>query len=107
MARVVAAIVFCALFTGIAIAADAPGQRPCKPDMEKYCADALGDRAKMGDCMKAHFQDFSAACQARINQRREMHQENGGPMSSPTRQGSTATQSPPVQLDGTSPPVAP
>ncbi|HTO56831.1 MAG TPA: cysteine rich repeat-containing protein [Pseudomonadales bacterium] len=80
MFRVVASIVFCACLTGAAAAAESEGQRPCKADMEKYCADARGDRAKMGDCMKTHFNDFSSACQARIKERQE-HQGNGGPMS--------------------------
>jgi hypothetical protein len=82
MVRVVASILFCALVSGAAVAADAPEQRPCKPDMEKYCADARGDRAKMGDCMKAHFNDFSSACQARIKERQE-NRQGGGAMSQP------------------------
>ena len=92
MVRVVTAIVFCALFTGIAVAADSQEQRPCKADMQKYCADARGDRAKMGDCMKAHFNDFSAACQARIKERQQAHQGDGGP---PVHPGGATTQSPP------------
>jgi hypothetical protein len=95
MVRVVGSIVFCALFTGIAFAADAPADRPCKADMEKYCSDARGDRAKMGDCMKAHFKDFSAACQARINERQDMRQGNGGPMTAPAHPGGATTQTPP------------
>ena len=79
MFRVVTSIVFCAFLTGAAAAAESQGQRPCKADMEKYCADARGDRAKMGDCMKTHFNDFSSACQARIKER-QAHQGNGGPM---------------------------
>jgi hypothetical protein len=93
MVRVVASIVFCALFTGIAFAADSPEQRPCKADMEKYCADARGDRTKMGDCMKTHFNDFSAACQAKIKDRQQMHQGNGGAMAPHPR--NSTTQSPP------------
>ena len=93
MVRVVVAIVFCALFTGVAAAEESGDQRPCKADMQKYCADARGDRAKMGDCMKAHFNDFSAACQARIKERQQMHQGNGGPGAHPG--GAAPTQAPP------------
>jgi hypothetical protein len=95
MVRVVASIVFCALFAGAAVAADAPEQRPCKADMEKYCSDARGDRTKMGDCMKAHFNDFTSACQAKIKERQEMHQGNGGPMSAPAHPGGAPNQTPP------------
>jgi hypothetical protein len=94
MVRVISSIIFCALLTGVAAAADAPDQRPCKADMEKYCADARGDRAKMGDCMKTHFNDFSTACQARIKERQDNHQGAGGAMSQPTHPagGQTPTQ---------------
>jgi len=92
MVRVVAAIVLCALFTGIAAAEESQEQRPCKADIQKYCADARGDRTKMGECMKTHFNDFSAACQARIKERQQMHQGSGGPGAHP---GGGATQSPP------------
>ena len=75
LARVLAALICCAA-ASIAAAED-QAQRPCKADMEKYCADARGDRTKMGDCMRQHFNDFSAACQARIKERQQNPGEHG------------------------------
>jgi len=69
MTRSILGATLLALLASTAAAEEAPQQRPCQADIQRYCADARGDRQKMGQCMKAHFDDFSSACQARIKER--------------------------------------
>jgi len=84
----------CISLLATAAAAEGPQQRPCQADLQKYCADARGDRDKMGQCMKQHFNDFSAACQARIKERE--NGRGGG-------DGGSWHQRPPSDPSGTQP----
>ncbi len=71
MARKILSALCCVLVCGSAFAA--PADRPCKADLEKYCAAARGDRAKMGQCMREHFTEFTPACQAKMKERAQAH----------------------------------
>ncbi len=73
---VVSALFFAVLAT--AAAAEVPQARPCQADMEKYCSDARGERAKMHQCVQQHFDNFSSACQARIKERQAHHRQGQG-----------------------------
>ena len=91
MARMILPALCCVLVCGSAWAA--PADRPCKADLEKYCADARGDRDKMGQCMREHFTDFTPACQEKMKERAQTHGGEGHAQS-PTTQGSAVPSAP-------------
>ncbi len=43
-------------------AARRAAREACAADVVRYCPDAGGDRAKIGECMRTHRGDVSAAC---------------------------------------------
>ena len=43
-------------------AARRAAREACAADVVRYCPDAGGDRAKVGECMRSHRGDVSAAC---------------------------------------------
>ena len=88
MARTFLPSLCCVLMCGAALAAPPP-DRPCKADIDKYCGDARGDRDKMGQCMRAHFTDFSQACQDKMKEHAQAH-GGAGQQHAPTTQGTTA-----------------
>jgi hypothetical protein len=56
-------------------------------DMQKYCAEARGDENKMGECMRAHHDQFSTECRAQIDARKQAQQAEHAPQSEQTNQG--------------------
>lgn len=46
------------------------GERPCRNDLREHCADHMGNREQMGQCMRENFAQFSEQCQSAIMERR-------------------------------------
>jgi hypothetical protein len=49
----------------------AESERPCRSDLMEHCADQIGNREQMGQCMREHFTQFSEQCQSAIMERRQ------------------------------------
>ena len=48
----------------------AEGERPCRNDLMEHCADQIGNREQMGQCLRENFAQFSEQCQSSIMERR-------------------------------------
>ncbi len=48
---------------------------PCKADREKFCANVQRGEGRIRNCMKEHYNQLSAECRQRIEERREHHQQ--------------------------------
>jgi hypothetical protein len=73
MTRVIT-LLLTTLISTTAVAAE--GERPCRNDLMEHCADEIGNREQMGQCMRENFSQFSEQCQAAIMQRRQ-NRSNG------------------------------
>jgi hypothetical protein len=73
MTRVIT-LLLTTLISSSAVAAE--GERPCRNDLMEHCADQIGNREQMGQCMRDNFSQFSEQCQATIMERRQ-NRSNG------------------------------
>jgi hypothetical protein len=63
------------------------GDRPCRDDAMKYCADHVGDRDAMRACMREHQASFSQQCRDAMQARMQAHMQGQGQGKGPGPQG--------------------
>ena len=64
--------------------------RPCREDMQRLCADSIGDRQQMRTCMQANFNEFSQACQTKLFERAQRRQLEGDGQKKPVEEPTEA-----------------
>lgn len=47
---------------------------PCKADREKFCPNVQRGEGRIKNCMKEHYNQLSAQCKQKIEERRAEHQ---------------------------------
>jgi hypothetical protein len=62
-------IIVCALVVQAASAAT--DDRPCRADIEKFCADVKPGGGRVAECLRKHHTELSPACKARGQEVRE------------------------------------
>ena len=66
-------IIACALFGQAAIPSAA--ERPCRADIEKFCADVSRGSGRVAECLRQHQSELSPECKARGKEMRERIRE--------------------------------
>ena len=69
----VSLIIACALFGKAAITSAA--ERPCRADIEKFCADVSRGGGRVAECLRQHQADLSPECKTRGQEMHERVQE--------------------------------
>jgi Cysteine rich repeat len=46
-------------------------ERPCRADIEKFCADVSRGGGRVAECLRQHYEDLSPECKARGQELRE------------------------------------
>jgi hypothetical protein len=66
-------IIACALVVQATLAA--ANERPCRADMEKFCADVKPGGGRVAECLRKHIDELSSECKAHGQEVRERLQE--------------------------------
>ena len=78
------------LLLGAASVLAAPADRPCREDVQTYCADAVGDRRAIGQCIRENLDKVSERCRVAVAERMEARRAGGGRRGAPPDDGESA-----------------
>ena len=70
----------------------APANRPCREDVQTYCADAAGDRRAIGQCIRENLDKVSEQCRTAVAKRMEERRAGGGGRRNPPAEAEGSTE---------------